>query len=127
MNIVAITGRITRTPAVEEVGKEKKFKKCSFTLMVKTKRKNDKGFRSDPIQCEALGQIASTLEKHVVQGSPISLTGEMRTDSWGEGESFRQRTYLHVDSLEIQETRDQTEVRKRLLEEKENTPSYPIT
>lgn len=88
MNIVAITGRITRTPAVEEVGKEKKFKKCSFTLMVKTKRKNDKGFRSDPIQCEALGQIASTLEKHVVQGSPISLTGEMRTDSWGKGNLF---------------------------------------
>lgn len=125
MNTVAMTGRITKTPVIEEVGNEKKFKKCTFTIMVKTKRKIGEGsYRSDAIQCEATGGLLKTLELIVVKGSPLAITGEIRTNSWGGGETFRQYSYINVEMLEVLENKEQTDKRKALLEEKEkSTPS----
>lgn len=125
MNIYAGTGRLTKTPIIKEVESNgKSFKVTDFTIMVATSKKNSDGSTvKAPIHCQVFGNSADYISKYAVKGTLIGVSGEMQVNQWGEGENFKTKTFVNVDKIEINETKEQTEIRRKALEQAEKTPS----
>ena len=86
-NQVTLIGRLVRDPEVDEVGKDKKYRKARISLAVKNiRRKNDKdgtSVEADFINgIVAWGKQAEFAENYLEKGRMIVVHGELRPDRW---------------------------------------------
>ena len=81
MNKVELMGRFTKDPEVTIAGNG--TAKCSFTLAVDRRFKDNNGARqSDFINCVAWKQHAAFISKNFTKGNKVVVIGSLRTRSY---------------------------------------------
>ena len=86
-NQVTLIGRLVRDPEIDEVGKDKKYRKANLSLAVKNIKKKHKngenGVDADFIDgIIAWGKQADFAENYLTKGRMIVVHGELRPDRW---------------------------------------------
>jgi single-strand DNA-binding protein len=105
MNIVILTGRLTRDPELRTTSNQTPV--CSFTVAVDRQFKNASGEReADFIRCVAWRQTAEFVNKYFTKGSKINLSGNIQTRSYDDKEgNKRDATEVVVDNVEFGESK----------------------
>ena len=105
-NQVTLIGRLVRDPEVDEVGKDKKYRKANISLAVKNIKKKfkdgEKNIDADFIDgIVAWGKQAEFAENYLTKGRMIVVHGELRPDRWKDKEN-KNRYRLTVVANSIQ-------------------------
>lgn len=94
MNIVILTGRLTRDPEIKYTQSGKAFAK--FSLAVQQSFKNDKGeYGADFINCTAWDKKAETIGEYLRKGSMVGVQGRLSVRNY-EDENKQKRTITEV-------------------------------
>lgn len=75
MNIVALTGRLTKDPEIRAAGETTI---ATFTLAVNRMKKDEADF----IRCKAFNKTAEIVEKYLTKGREAALNGRIETGSY---------------------------------------------
>ena len=86
-NQVTLIGRLVKDPEINEVGKDKKYRKASLCLAVKNIKKKhkdgEKNIDADFIDgIIAWGKQAEFAENYLFKGRMVVIHGELRPDTW---------------------------------------------
>ena len=82
INHVVVSGRLARDPEVRTAGSTQV---AQFSVVNNWSKKNQNGQweeQSNFFNCKAFGHIANSIAKHLHKGSPITVEGELRFESW---------------------------------------------
>lgn len=94
MNIVILTGRLTRDPEIKYTQSSKAFAK--FSIAVQQTYKNEKGeYGADFINCVAWDKRAETIGEYLRKGSNVGIQGRLSVRSY-EDENKQKRTITEV-------------------------------
>lgn len=98
MNIVVISGRLTKKP---ELRSSTSTSVCQFSLAVDNGKIDDKGKRGvDFIECVCFGKQADNLVKYQDKGNMIELKGRLQVDKYQNKEGKNtSRTLVYVDLI----------------------------
>ena len=103
-NQVTLIGRLTKDPEVDEVGKDKKYRKAKICLAVKNiKKKNQEGgVDADFIDgIVAWGKQAEFAENYLTRGRMIVVHGELIPERWKDKENnSRYRLTVRANSVQ---------------------------
>ena len=99
LNSVNIMGNLTRDPELRKAGE---VSMCSFTVAVdRDFTSRESGEReTDFIDCVAWRKDAEFLCKYFKKGSPIVVTGRLRSRSWTDKDDNRRRV-LEVEVADL--------------------------
>lgn len=114
MNIVVLSGRLTKDPVVSRVGLDGMV--ARFSLAVRRPTKED---AADFPQIVAWGRQAEFAEKYLHKGNYVEVTGKLRTGSYEKNGQKVYTTEVWADSLSFAGPKETTT--------KENTEPAPIT
>ena len=98
MNIVVISGRLTKKP---ELRSTTNTRVCQFSLAVDNGKIDDKGKRGvDFIECVCFGKQADNLVKYQDKGSMIELKGRLQVDRYTNKDGKNvSRTLVYVETI----------------------------
>lgn len=102
-NQVTLIGRLTRDPEVNEVGKDKKYRKAKLCLAVRNiKKKKKEGVDADFIDgIIAWGKQAEFAENYLTKGRMIAVHGELLPERWKDKDNnSRYRLTVRADSIQ---------------------------
>lgn len=105
MNIVVLSGRLTRDPELKTVGETQLVR---FTLAVARMKKDEADF----ISCVAFGKTAEYLSKYGAKGMKTEVSGRIQTGSFQKGEEKVYTTDVIAERIELffnQETKKKEE------------------
>lgn len=91
MNIVAISGRITKELEVKELQSGSKV--LTFNIAV-DKFDKDKNKTADFFTIKAWGSNADFIKKYFDKGDPIEINGELRTETYEKDGQKRTNTFI---------------------------------
>lgn len=98
INIVAITGQLTRSPEVRQT--QSGVSVCSFTVAVDRAYKSGEEREADFIDCVAWRGSADFLGKYFGKGDMIGVQGHLQTRNWETDDGQKRKsTEIVVDSL----------------------------
>lgn len=81
MNKSIMMGRLVRDPEIRYAqGRDGELAIANFRIAVDRKNKQDE--KADFFKCTAFGRLAEFVEKYLVQGIKVIVTGEMRNDNY---------------------------------------------
>lgn len=105
MNIVILTGRLTRDPELKYTQSGKAF--ARFSLAVQQNFKNEKGeYNADFINCTAWDKKAETIGEYLRKGSNVGVQGRLSVRSYeDENKQKRTMTEVVVESFEFLESK----------------------
>lgn len=103
MNVVAITGRITKDP---EVKATEKSTIANFDVAVRRKFKREGDPDADFFSCTAFGKTAEFLEKYGNKGVKLEIHGRLQQQTWKnqEGQN-RSKIVIIADDVEFAESK----------------------
>lgn len=83
MNIVALSGRLTKDPDVRQTNGAEPMTVASYTLAVDRRGRGRNGEQTaDFIRCVALGKPGEFAEKYLQKGMKVNITGHIQTGSY---------------------------------------------
>ena len=101
MNLVVLTGRLTRDPELKYGQSGKAYSR--FSLAVNRAGKKDE---ADFINCVAFGKTAEIVGEHLRKGKRIGVQGRIQMNRY-EVNGEKKNTYdIMVDSIEFLENKD---------------------
>lgn len=101
MNLVVLTGRLTRDPELKYGQSGKAYSR--FSLAVNRAGKKDE---ADFINCVAFGKTAEIVGEHLRKGKRIGVQGRIQMNKY-EVNGEKRNTYdIMVDSIEFLESKD---------------------
>lgn len=107
MNKVILMGRSTRDPEVRYTNTSNGSTAiANFSLAVDRRFKRDGEPDADFFNCTAFGKIAEVIEKHVVKGTKLLITGRIQNNNYTNRDG--QQVYsvqVLVDELEFAESK----------------------
>ena len=98
MNIVAMTGRLTKDIDVRKVG-QNGTSLCKFVLAVPRRQKD----QTDFVSCTAWGKTADLMGEYLKKGARIGAHGRIETDVYEKGGQKIYTTNFVVESFEFLE------------------------
>jgi single-strand DNA-binding protein len=101
MNLVVLTGRLTRDPELKYAASGKAY--CKFSLAV------DRAFQKDQadfINCTAFGKTAELIGEYLRKGRLCGVQGRIQTDTYESNGEKRYSTSVMVDRIEFLESRN---------------------
>lgn len=110
MNIVILSGRLTKDAEVRYSQNGDNMAIARFTLAVDRRGAKDGQQTADFITCTAFGKTAEIIEKYTSKGSKIALEGHWQTGSYKNKDG--QTVYTNdciVDKFEFGESKGQTQ------------------
>lgn len=106
MNIVTLSGRLTKDPEIRYSNGEKPMCVARFTLAVDKNYKRE-GDTANFINCTAFAKTGEVIEKHVTKGTKIMVTGEWTTGSYTNKDGNKVYTNeCNVSKLEFCESKN---------------------
>ena len=106
MNIVILSGRLTRDAKITCTQGDKPTTIARFTLAVDRRYKREGQRTADFINCTAFGKTAEVVEKYTKQGTKLTVRGEWHTDDYTNKEGLKVYTNeMLVDLLEFGESK----------------------
>lgn len=114
MNLVVITGRLTRDVELR-YSSQKNTAVSRFSVAVNRSFKNADGkYEADFINCVAFGKPAETIEKFLRKGDRISIQGEWRTGSYKTNDGKTVYTNdLNVQKFEFVDSKSEKQNNQR--------------
>lgn len=98
INMVAITGRLTRSPEVKQT--QSGVPVCSFTVAVDRAYKSGEEREADFLDCVAWRGSAEFLGKWFSKGDMIGVQGHLQTRNWETDDGQKRKaTEIVADSL----------------------------
>ena len=103
MNKVQLLGRLTRDVELRYAGGENATAVGRTSVAVQRKFKNAEGnYDADFINLVAFGKTAEFMEKYFKKGSPVAVTGEIRTGSYTNKDGVKvYTTDVNVSDVEF--------------------------
>lgn len=119
MNIVILSGRLTKDAEVKYSQGSDSMAIARFTLAVDRKGKKQEGQQTaDFINCVAFSKTAEVIEKYTSKGSKIALRGHWQSGSYKNKDGVTVYTNdCIVDEFEFGESKKDTQ---------DNAPSAPV-
>lgn len=106
MNIVVLTGRITKDPEIRYTQSNEPMAIARFTLAVDRRYKKDGEQSADFISCVAFGKRAEFLEKYGKKGTKFNLDGSIQTGSYTNKDGQKvYTTDVIVNNIEFGESK----------------------
>lgn len=98
-NVVALVGRLTKTPEIKTVGESKVV---NFSLAVNRPFKNADGEReADFISCQAWNQQAEFIANYLSKGQMVSVVGSIHTRTYEkEDQTIQYITEVNVSQIQ---------------------------
>lgn len=106
MNIVALTGRLTKAPVTRYGGQDSSVAITRFTLAV-----DDKD-GADFINIKCLGRTAEWAEKWLSKGSKVEVGGKIKTGHYTKDGKEVYYTEVQASSLSFGESKAEAEARQ---------------
>lgn len=101
MNVVCLTGRLTKDPEIRYTQSQKPV--AVFALAVERGYKDENGDRpADFVNCVAWNNSATFLERYAKKGAKLGVTGSIQTRKYqGKDGSNKYATEVNCDKVEI--------------------------
>lgn len=99
MNVVVISGRLTKKPELRTT--QTGIEVCNFSLAVDNGKVDENGKRGvDFIECTSFGKLAQNLCKYQDKGSMLELKGRIQVDRYtnNEGKNVT-RTTIYAETI----------------------------
>ena len=112
MNIVVLSGRLTRDPEIKDLGGESRM--ARYTLAVNREYRTTGGDNVDFVSCVCFGKPAMNAEKYLKKGQLVCVRGWVRTGRYTNKEGrvvFTQD--IQVDRADYAESRKSFEERSK--------------
>lgn len=123
MNIVVLSGRLTKKP---ELRSTTKTSVCQFSLAVDNGKVDENGKHgADFIECVCFGKTAENLCKYQDKGSAIELKGRIQVDKYTNNEGknvFRTLVYVEMINYIGKPKTSENEPNDGQIEVNENNP-----
>ena len=107
MNIIALTGRLTKDPELKSGQSGKAY--ARFTLAVD--RPMQKG-EADFINCVAFGKTAELIGEYLKKGRKVGIVGRLQMSKYEVNGEKRTSYDVVVDTIEFLESRNNSQVEK---------------
>ena len=99
MNTINLIGNLIRKPELKNTTTGKTV--CDFTIAVNRNYTNPDGTKAvDFINCQIWNKGAENLVKYQDKGNKVGLVGNLRVDSYKDGDTTKYRTYVLVNEIE---------------------------
>ncbi len=103
LNQVNLAGHLTRDPEVKPLASQKTV--AGFALAINRRWKSPDGEQKEEVtfvECEAWGRTAELIGQYLTKGSPVYVSGRLRTDSWEDKDGKKQsRLKVVVDNIQF--------------------------
>ncbi len=110
MNIVILTGRITKDAEIRYTQSNEPMAIARFTLAVDRKYKKDGEQSADFISCVAFGKRAEFMEKYGKKGTKFNLEGSIQTGSYTNKDNQKvYTTDVIVNNIEFGESKGKSD------------------
>ena len=110
MNKVILMGRVTKDPDVKYSQGSTPLAVARFSLAVDRKFKKEGDAAADFIPCITFGKTAEFVEKHVIKGTKLAVTGRIQTGSYTNKDGQKvYTTDVMVEELEFAESKKTAE------------------
>lgn len=110
MNLVILSGRLTRDPEVRYSQGAEPMAIARFTLAVDKNYKKSQDEPANFINCVAFGKTAEVIEKHVFKGTKLIVNGEWTTGNYKNKDGNTVYTNdCNVSKLEFAESKSQSQ------------------
>jgi len=107
MNVVAITGRLTRDPELRSLASGTSVCEISIALNSREKRGDDWGERVDYIDVTVWGKQGENVAHYLSKGRHVAVKGRLRQDRWEtDGGDKRSKVKVIADMVEFLGGRD---------------------
>ena len=103
MNLVILAGRLTRDPRVKYMADGKCV--ADFNIAVDRRYKKEDGPSADFFNCITFGKTAEAVEKFLMRGTKIILTGTIQNDNYEHDHVKHYEQKIIVDSWEFAEAK----------------------
>lgn len=125
MNVVILTGRLTRDPDIRWSQGQDQSCIARFTLAVDRRQKRQEGQQSaDFISCVAFGKIAEFFEKYAKKGTKFSIAGRIQTGSYTNREGVKiYTTDVVITSAEFAESKSAAGHQEQPARQQDTQPS----
>ena len=100
MNLVILTGRMTKSPEIKYT--ENKKAHLSFSLAVDDGKDKDGNKRTCFINCGAWGKTAEIIDQYFNKGDPITVVGKLSVRSYEKDGQKKTFTEVNVETFEFQ-------------------------
>lgn len=103
INIVVISGRLTKEPVARQTNDGKSIVSFGFAIPRSFK---GSGQNADFIDVTAFGGTADFIKKYVTKGTKLNITGSIRQDQWTDKEGNKhQKVGIIAQSVEFGESK----------------------
>ena len=110
MNKVILMGRVTKDPDVKYSQGSTTLAVARFSLAVDRKFKKEGDAAADFIPCVTFGKTAEFVEKYVIKGTKLAVTGRIQTGSYTNKDGQKvYTTDVMVEELEFAESKKTAE------------------
>lgn len=99
MNIIVITGRLTRDPELRYTQTQKAV--CTFTVAVDRPRIPGRDKEADFVRVQAWEKTAENCDKFLTKGSPVIVRGELRINKYEKDGQTREAVTVRADRVEF--------------------------
>lgn len=101
MNVICLTGRITKDIKLEYTKNSKCY--VQNTIAVRKDKKDEEGnYLSDFIDFVAFEKKGEYLNQYAKKGDKIEINGKLRADTWKDDNgTFHSRNYIVADKVNI--------------------------
>ena len=113
INIIAMTGRLTRDPELKYTTSGTAI--LSFSLAVNYSKKQDDRWVEETsfFDCQYFGKAAESVRQYMTKGQMVAIEGELRQERWEKDGQARSRVVINVANLRLvggQKTENSTPV-----------------
>lgn len=120
MNLVVLTGRLTKEPEIKS-GNGKSY--CKFGLAVNNPFKKDE---ADFINCSAFGKTAESIVEYLDRGSKLGVEGRLQMNKYEVNGEKRISYEVMVNSVEFLDSKGKTETKDREKANSESDDEFPF-
>lgn len=117
MNLVVLTGRLTKDPELKYGASGTAY--CKFSLAVGRAFQKD---QTDFINCVSFGKTAELVGEYLRKGKLAGVQGRIQTDVYEANGEKRYSTSVHVEKIEFLESRNSSEPSFEKSYEKSESP-----
>ena len=98
INSVNLVGNVTADAEMSKTSSGVSV--CNFSIAVEEYRKDAENYTSF-FSCTLFGIRAEKLEKYILKGSKIAVSGRLHQSRWESGDGKRERVTVTVDQIEL--------------------------
>ncbi len=101
INIIAMTGRLTRDPELKYTAGGTAI--LSFSLAVNYSKKQDDRWVEETsfFDCNYFGKAAEAVKQYIPKGQMVAIEGELRQERWEKDGQARSKVVINVANLRL--------------------------